>query len=58
MNALYRIFHTYKVTIGIIGLAVLTYALFGQGGLVPSGASLFDSLFTAGLNVFLSLIHI
>ena len=52
MNAIYRIFHTYKVTIGIIALAVLTYALFGQGGLVPSGTSLFDSLFTAGLNVF------
>lgn len=52
MNAIVRILHTYKVTLGVIALAVFTYAAFGKGGLVPSGTGLGDSLFTAFLNVF------
>jgi len=52
LNEIYRIFHSYKITIGILGLAVLTHALFGTGGLVPSGASFAESVTTAFLNVF------
>ncbi len=52
MKAIIRIIHTYKVTLGIIALAIFTYAAFGKGGLVPSGAGLGDSVFTAFLNVF------
>jgi len=52
LNAIIRTLHAYKVTLGIIVLAVFTYAAFGKGGLVPSNTGLGDSVFTAFLNVF------
>ncbi|MEO9968516.1 MAG: rhomboid family intramembrane serine protease [Hyphomonadaceae bacterium] len=52
MNAITRVLQTYKVTLGICTLAILNFALFGEGGLAPSGASVWDNLFTTFLNVF------